>query len=235
MLKLVESSRDTSLAAKSQASTAYTRLKADLLAGRVVPGERLKISDLAASLEVSPGAIREALSRLVPEQLVVAIDQKGFIVASLSIEDLEELTDLRCEIEAIALRRSVERADADWEAAILGAAHRLRRTPIPATADGNAEWMERHDKFHTSLVGGCGNRRLLELHAHLFQQSNRYRSMALSMETGRNLEAEHQALVDAALDHDAERLVDLTTRHFRETTALIVGAARLQNTSINRS
>jgi GntR family carbon starvation induced transcriptional regulator len=232
MLKLVESNRETA-AAKSQASTAYTRLKADVLSGRVVPGERLKISELAASLEVSPGAIREALSRLVPEQLVVAIDQKGFIVAPLSIEDLEELTDLRCEIEAIALRRSVARADPEWEVAILGAAHRLRRTPVPASADTSAEWMERHDKFHAALVSGCGNRRLLELHAQLFQQSNRYRSMTLSMGTGRNLEAEHQALVDAALDHNADLLVDLTTRHFRETTALIVGAARRQKSSGN--
>jgi DNA-binding GntR family transcriptional regulator len=55
MLTLVESNRDT-VAVKSQASTAYARLKADLLSGRVVPGERLKISELAASLEVSPGA-----------------------------------------------------------------------------------------------------------------------------------------------------------------------------------
>lgn len=227
MLRLVETANAEPSSARSQTSTAYARLRSDIVSGRMAPGERLKINDLAALLEVSPGAIREALSRLLPEQLVVSRDQKGFVVAPLSIEDLQDLTDLRCEVEAIALRRAVERGDPAWEAAILGAAHRLRRTPMIAEDHSlAAEWVDRHAAFHTAFVGACASPRLSTLHAQLYQQSERYRGLSVLVESDRNVEAEHQALVDAALDRDAQRLIELTVRHFQATTALIVTAAR---------
>jgi GntR family carbon starvation induced transcriptional regulator len=227
MLRLVETTKAASVPPPSQTSAAYTRLRSDILSGRLAPGERLKINDLAALLGVSPGAIREALSRLVPEQLVVSRDQKGFVVAPLSIEDLQDLTDLRCDVEAIALRRAVERGDTAWEGAILAAAHRLRRTPmIDADRSIALDWVDRHAAFHAAFVGTCGSARLLTLHAQLYEQSERYRGLSVLVDADRNVEAEHQALVDAALDRDTARLVELTVAHFRTTTALIVTAAR---------
>jgi GntR family carbon starvation induced transcriptional regulator len=161
MLSLVPPPDKDANGPRSQTSVAYEKLRADILAGRYAPGEKLKIADLAALLEVSPGAVREALSRLVPEQLVVSRDQRGCVVAPLSIDDLEDLTDLRCEIEAIALRRSVANGDAEWEAAVLAAAHRLRRTTMLSPPDHSLtpEWVVRHAAFHAALVGACGSRR----------------------------------------------------------------------------
>jgi GntR family carbon starvation induced transcriptional regulator len=230
MLHLVESSSTETEGPRSQTSFAYGQLRADILAGRYAPGERLKISDLAKALEVSPGAIREALSRLVPDQLVVSRDQKGFTVAPLSVEDLEDLTDLRCEIEAIALRRSVEHGGPDWEGTVLAAAHRLRRTQIVSETDHSltADWVERHAAFHMALVSACDSPRLITLHAQLYEQSERYRGLSVlaQSEEKRDVATEHQAIVDAALDRDADRLIGLVLTHFRRTTALIVDAAR---------
>jgi GntR family carbon starvation induced transcriptional regulator len=221
MLHLVESSSTETEGPRSQTSFAYGQLRADILAGRYAPGERLKISDLAKALEVSPGAIREALSRLVPDQLVVA---------PLSVEDLEDLTDLRCEIEAIALRRSVEHGGPDWEGTVLAAAHRLRRTQIVSETDHSltADWVERHAAFHMALVSACDSPRLITLHAQLYEQSERYRGLSVlaQSEEKRDVATEHQAIVDAALDRDADRLIGLVLTHFRRTTALIVDAAR---------
>ena len=229
MLKLVESLQGAPVEPRSQTSLAYARLRQDVLSGRYAPGEKLKIVELAAVLEVSPGAVREALSRLVPEQLVVSRDQKGFVVAPLSVEDLEDLTELRCEVEAIALRRSVVRGDTGWEASVLAAAHRLRCMSMSSPASDRViapGWAARHAEFHTALVSACGSRRLLALHAQLYQQSERYRALSLHAEAERDIGAEHQSLVDAALDRDTELLVELTLGHIRRTTALIVAAAR---------
>ncbi len=228
MLSLVETSDAEPVGRLSQSSAAYARLRSDILAGRYVPGEKLKIAEIATALAVSPGAVREALSRLVPEQLVVSRDQKGFVAAPLSITDLEDLTDLRCEIEAVALRRSVERGDMDWEASILASAHRLRRTPMHADVERSLtpQWVIQHAAFHTALVSACGSLRLLNLHAQLYQQSERYRGLSVRVETDRDVSNEHQELVDAALDRKADALIDLMLTHFRETTALIVDAAR---------
>ncbi len=228
MLTLVESFAAEPIGPRSQTSAAYARLRSDILAGRYAPGEKLKISDLAAALAVSPGAIREALSRLVPEQLVVSRDQKGFLVAPLSIEDLEDLTDLRCEVEGVALRRAVQRGDMEWEASILASAHRLRRTEMYAKVDRSLapQWVVQHAAFHTALVGACGSKRLLSLHTQLYQQSERYRGLSVHVETHRDVGDEHQKIVDAALDRNAEALVELMLTHLKATTALIVDAAR---------
>jgi DNA-binding GntR family transcriptional regulator len=227
MLRLADAPVDGAEGPRSQTSLAYGKLRQDILSGRLKPGDKLKIADLAVTLEVSPGAIREALSRLVPEGLTVSRDQRGFIVTPLSITDLEDLTDLRCEIEAIALRRSVQRGGVDWEARVLAAAHRLKNTRQRAETDGTLtpEWVRQHGAFHTALVAACGSRRLLDLHARLYEQSERYRGLSAHVTEVRNVPAEHQELVDAALARDAERLVASAVSHMRTTTRLIVAAA----------
>jgi GntR family carbon starvation induced transcriptional regulator len=154
---------------RSQTSMAYELIRSDILGGRLMPEKKLKIANLAEELNVSPGAVREALSRLIPEQLVISRDQRGFVVAPLSLADLSELTDLRCEIEAIALRRSVEFSDVNWEANILAAEHRLRNGHSGLSDDdAKRVWTQNHAAFHTALVSACGSRRLLALHAQLY-------------------------------------------------------------------
>ena len=226
MLRLIENELADPDAPRSQTSATYARLKADILAGKVNPGEKLKINDLAAQLEVSPGAVREALSRLVPEGFVVSRDQRGFTVAPISIEDLLDLTRLRCDIEEIALRRAVAEGDAAWEGAILATAHRLRRTPRVVDDMPNFEWLTAHEAFHRALVDGAKSPRLLAINSQLYQQLERYRILGWNADRTRDVDDEHQALVDAALDRDADTLVAHAWRHFDRTAELIVESAR---------
>jgi GntR family carbon starvation induced transcriptional regulator len=209
----------------NQTSMAYGAIRSDILSGRLVPEKKLKIQELAALLDVSPGAVREALSRLVPEQLVVSRDQRGFIVAPLSLTDLADLTDMRCEIEAIALRRSVKLGDRNWEANVLAAKHRLgsRSSAMRHDEDVRRTWAQNHAAFHTVLVSACGSRRLLALYAQLYEQSERYRGLLrFHREGGRDVDAEHHKIVELVLARDAEGLVKAMVDHLRLTTELIV-------------
>ena len=70
----------------SATQNTYDRIRADLLACRIEPGARLKIGELCQTLSVSLSAVREALSRLSSEGLVVAEPQRGFRVAPISAE-----------------------------------------------------------------------------------------------------------------------------------------------------
>lgn len=225
MLSRVRSEEGDAAAPRSQTSWTYEVVRGDILAGRHAPGQKLKIQELAAELKVSPGAVREALSRLVPEQLVVSRDQRGFVVAPLSIADLMDLTDLRCEIEAIALRRAVARGDVHWEGQILAAAHRIRVTEARLPDGGlNPDWVSSHAGFHAALVSACGSRRLLALHARLYEQSERYRGLSAYVVSNRDVAQEHQAIVDMALARDADALIAATLDHIRSTTDLIIAS-----------
>ncbi|HWM70689.1 MAG TPA: FCD domain-containing protein [Steroidobacteraceae bacterium] len=220
-------SQEASDSPRSQASLAYAQIKRNIVAGRLAPGAKLKINEMAVSLAVSPGAIREALSRLAAETLVVGKDQKGFIVSPLSVADLRDLTELRCEIEALALRQSISSGGVDWEARVLAAAHRLTGSTRMLDAAGqslNPEWLQRHESFHAALVSGCTNKRILALHTSLYEQSERYRGLSVRLEAKRDVAGEHRRIAEAVRSRDAQRTIDLAVGHIRKTTLIIVAA-----------
>ena len=118
---------------KSLTSLAFARIRNDILLGVLRPSERLKIQALSEHYGIGATAVREALSRLVTDGLVESEDQKGFCVGAVSREDLIDLTETRIAIESMALRKSIELGNLDWEAQVLSSYHRLSRTPAPTT------------------------------------------------------------------------------------------------------
>lgn len=220
-----EMSRD---AAHNLTQGAYEGLRADLLACRITPGSRLKIQELCARFSVSLGAVREALSRLTSEGLVISEPQRGFRAAPISIADLKDLTMVRIEVEALCLKRAIEFGTVDWEARLVAAFHRLSRTPERVARDpvrSADEWADAHASFHAALVEAADSPWLLRLHAQLYAQSERYRrlSVPLSNET-RDVGQEHREILDAALRRDASTAVTLLSRHLDATTGILLEA-----------
>ena len=186
---------------------------------------------------VSLGAVREALSRLGAEGLVIPEAQKGYYVSPLSIDELLDLTEARAEIERIALVRSVERGDLDWETCLVAAWHRLSRLDERARRNGGEapdqqvldQWWVAHSGFHRALVAACGSDKLLQIRFHLFELAERYRrfSAPIADEKKRDVPAEHRAMFDAAVARNAPLAGQLIAEHLRSTASLIVNSSRL--------
>jgi DNA-binding GntR family transcriptional regulator len=130
----------------------------ELLNGVLRPGQKLRMVELAGRFGVSQSVVREALTRLGERGLVVASPQRGFRVRELSVADIAELTELRVEIETVALRLAIDRGDIPWETGVITAFHILERTPV-----ADEEWAARHREFHHALIAGCNNLRLQEV------------------------------------------------------------------------
>ncbi len=209
----------------SLTQAAYERLRRDVLSCRLQPGQRLKINELCSRLQVSLGAIREALSRLTSEGLIVAAPQRGFSVAPISIDELHDLTMVRLQIEETCLRAAIRHGDQAWESRVVAALHLLCQTPERPQDDpaGLSEtWLEAHAEFHAALVSSCGSPWLLRLRAQLYVQAERYRRLGVSLtRPSYDLRAEHQAIAAAILARDAEHAVNLMTRHMTTTTLAI--------------
>jgi DNA-binding GntR family transcriptional regulator len=210
----------------SRTEEAHARLRADILAGRHRPGDRLRILDLAAALGVSHTVVREALCRLSSDGLVLAEAQRGFRVTPVSAKELADLTDLRVSIECEALRRSIERGDIAWESRIVASAHALARTAERAPDDNvrlSDEWSREHETFHAALVSACDSDVLLRVRATLFEQSERYRRLSVPLaDEHRDIEGEHRRLTAAVLEHDADRATGILEHHLRTTTAVLL-------------
>ena len=210
---------------RSLTTLAYERLREDILRARLAPSERLRIQALSERYGIGATAIREALSRLITDGLVEAEDQRGFTVASVSREELLDLTQTRIEIEQMALRMAVANGDVEWESHVLSSFHRLSRAEAqPLTGETLAAWALAHRQFHDALIVGCGSRWTLRLCRLLYDQTERYRNLSVqpAKKRKRNVGKEHRELMEAAIARDADALCKLIDAHFRETTKLIL-------------
>jgi DNA-binding GntR family transcriptional regulator len=202
----------------------YEALRADILNTRIEPGSKLKIAQLSNRFGVSLSVVREALTRLGEQRLVVANPQRGFSVVGLSVSDLDDLTNVRTQIESMALRDSIAHGGVAWEAEVVAALHRLERTEIYADpAHVNPDWLDLHRAYHHSLVAGGASTRLREMANTLRDNAELYRmwSRTWAHDVDRDLQAEHRAIMTAALSGNEEAAVAALSQHIARTTAAL--------------
>jgi DNA-binding GntR family transcriptional regulator len=116
-----------------------------------------------------------------------------------------------------------------WESKLVAATHRLSRTPERDPGDPeriNDDWAEAHAAFHRALVEGCDSTWLMRLRGRLYDQSERYRRVSVPLtRSNRNIEQEHQQIVKATLDRDAEAATSLLAAHLQATDTILLSAA----------
>ncbi len=217
------------------AQAVYARLATDILNGHLAPGTKLRLQTMCDAYHVSMSPLREALACLAGRGLVVQDGQRGFRVAQASANDLHDVTETRVSIETTALRFSIERGDDAWEAAVLGAHHRLSRRPRSEKLLIDEAWEELHRGYHMALIAACGLPRLLAVCTMLHDHFDRYRRLAV-LHGGRHpaLKSSHGAIVKAALAKDVEQAGRLLAAHIRESAAqfaLLLGADGLAQLS----
>jgi len=202
----------------------YEALRSDILNSRFEPGSKLKIANLGTRFGVSLSVVREALTRLGEQGLVVANPQRGFSVIELSINDLDDLTNTRMQIEPMAMRDSVAHGGVAWEGQVVAAHHQLERTEVYIDADRvNPEWLDAHRAYHQALVAGGCSPRLRSIANALRDNAELYRmwSRTWAHDVDRDLAAEHRAIMIAAISADADAAAEALSQHIARTTAAI--------------
>ncbi|MFD0981079.1 GntR family transcriptional regulator [Tropicimonas aquimaris] len=209
----------------TRTSVIYGDLRSSILDGSLRPGTKLNVRDLSAQFDTGLSPVREALNRLAMEGLADHTDNRGFFVPPVSVPELQDLTQARCWMNDLGIRRSIEFGDAGWEEQVLLSCHRLSRTPRDA-ADGSRgpdpAWNAAHKSFHQALVSACGSNWLIETCSQLYDSAERYRSLARLAGVSRSdPRDEHHEIMTAALDRDADRAATLLTDHFQRTAQLV--------------
>lgn len=218
---------------KTLSDEAYRRMRDDLIAGRLVPGSRLRVEQLKADYEISASPLREALSRLASEGLVTAEGQRGFRASKLSLSDLEDITRMRILLETQAIEESVFRGDDAWESQLVAAHHHLAKAE-PRTAASSSlhfsDWEQRNRAFHDALVAACTSRWLLHFRFVIYDQHERYRRIAISHpEIPRDVRDEHRLILEAALARDIPGAIELSAVHIQRTGDMVREVLRNAN------
>jgi DNA-binding GntR family transcriptional regulator len=196
----------------------YQRLRDDIVEGRLAPGEKLRVEHLKARYDVGAGTLREAITRLVSDALVVAEGQRGFRVAPMALADLEDLTRLRLHIEIDALRQSIRRGDAAWRAQLQQAFDELSAFEQPIRPDLRPRWEQLNARFHEALIAACDSPWTLKVLRLLGRHSERYRRFTIGLaEEGRDVHAEHRQIFEMAMSGQEARAALALEVHIRST------------------
>ncbi|WP_202913023.1 GntR family transcriptional regulator [Acuticoccus sediminis] len=215
--------RDTTKGKATVAGRVADRLREQILLGQLEPGRKLKLDALRDSFGISVSSLREAVTRLVADGLLVAEEQKGYTVAPISLANLDEVTRLRMELEPLALRAAIANGGLDWETDVTAAVYRLNHTVrVPGDAASVEAWELAHNAFHLALIDRCDMPLLLSFHRTLMNMNDRYRRIFMARsEEQRDVTQEHAAIAEAATRRDGEAAAALLAAHIDRTGAAL--------------
>jgi DNA-binding GntR family transcriptional regulator len=198
------------------------KLTREIHSGRLGPGQKLVEATLAEQYGVSRGPVREAIRALEGQQMVKVLPNRGAVVTSLSVADLQEIYDLLVELERLALT-AVPSPIADEQ---LVPMERLVERMGRSLGDADA-WLALNDEFHLTLYRASGRERICRLIADLLSTLRPYSRQYLRL-PDRLVEAneEHQPILDAARSGQSGVLQSLTRQHRLQAAAVMVNEIR---------
>ena len=161
-------------------------LREQILHGTIKPGGRINVRQLEKVFGVSHIPIREAIRRLEAEGLVVNVPQRGAVAAAASLDELDDVYDLRRIVEPQVLRRAVAKISDNDRDSIKAAFLRLERAENGAK---DVPFSEAHWDFHWSVLAPGATGEIERLVHKLWRVADRYVRLTNSV------------VVDVAHDH----------------------------------
>lgn len=214
----------------------YRRVRADIVYGRLAPGQKLTLERMRSAYGSAVSTLREIFNGLASEGLITAEGARGFEVASISPRNLQEIAAMRQLLECDALRRSFGAGDVEWEGRVVAAHHKLATLEKRMAAGDRSEEevLRRYDwEFHNALISACGSRVLLEMHAGIYEKYLRYLMLA-SVFRGEPVVAEHRNLLNCALERDWRSAQATTITHIQDCVTQMVSGDWWRNDFIVR-
>lgn len=196
-------------------------LRKAILQGDFEPGQRLIQSELAESLDVSRMPIREALRKLEAEGLVKLEPHRGAIVKPMNVEDVEEIYELRANLEKMAVQKSVPKMTKEDLRKLEKLVKEMEK------AEDSDDFISSNIAFHHLLIKRCPWSRLLSFIETLWNGFPQQTPTLLSGQVDFS-NVEHRQILSAVEEGDADKAAGLVTEHIRRT-----GTALVENMSIN--
>ena len=180
-----------------------------ILGGELAPGAKLNETDIAGELRVSRGPVREAFRALEQAGLVRTEKNRGVFVRQVSLEEANEIYEVRAALEGLIGRLAAGRIhpeEVDKIRAVVKRMHAVARTL-------NAEaYYALNVEFHDLLATAAGNRTLHDKYRRIVNELDLYRRETL-LRGAENIPLstrDHEAIVNAVAKGDenlAERLL----------------------------
>lgn len=205
------------------------QIRQDIISGTLAPGAKIKLEQAKEHYSISVSSLREILSRLTTENLVLAEGQRGFEVSPASLKELDELADLRTVLETHAIGLSFAAGNLEWEGRIVAAHHKLaaaEKRLLAGDASRTIDWVRYDWEFHQAIVSACNSATLMETLSSVFDRFLRYHMLAQSFR-GKAVVDDHRLLFELALKRDVEGARAIIRRHILSGVEHVVKSGRI--------
>ena len=193
------------------ADRAYTELRDRLVTLRIAPGEPIDEDLLGGELGIGRTPVREAIKRLALENLVTVYPRRGTFASEINITDLAYISDVRVQLESLAARRAAQHATRAQRESARELIAELQRS---RGSDDTAALMELDTRVHRFLYESAGNPFLEETLARYLNLSLRIWYVVLDRLPHLFARVhEHEALLRAIVDGDADRAHEIVGEH----------------------
>lgn len=155
-------------ASSTQQDDVYAQLRRSLTVGHFLPGQRLKIRDVAAAIGVGQMPVRAALQRLAAEGALVNVPNAGVTVPRLAVAEFEDLLQTRLLLEGEAAERGAARLQPAQRTALAGLCERMG---VALQAQDHTAYLALNDDFHVTLYRAAGSPTLFGLIDTLWLQA----------------------------------------------------------------
>jgi DNA-binding GntR family transcriptional regulator len=190
----------------------FRSLKDEILNGVLPPGIQLRQEAVAEKYGVSRAPVREALHQLESEGLLTSELHKGAFVSNRSLDEVEEMLDIRQALEMQALKLAVPRITPQ----IIEDARKI--LTVYDQSDDPLEWRDLNVAFHMALYAPCNRPRLIKMIEDVVLVNYRFLRTYISSTVGRSApQDEHHMILDACAAGDAERALQLLDMHLTHT------------------
>jgi len=207
----------------------FRQIRQDIISGTLAPGAKIKLEQAKERYSISVSSLREILSRLTTENLVLAEGQRGFEVSPASRKELEELADLRTVLEGHAADLSFASGNLEWEGRIVAAHHKLaaaEKKLLAGDASRTIDWVRYDWEFHQAIVSACNSATLMETLSSVFDRFLRYHMLAQSFR-GQAVVEDHKLLFELALKRDIDGARTVIHRHIQSGVEHVLRSGRI--------
>ena len=194
----------------------YQTIRQEILAGRLQPGQRLRLTEIADRFDISEMPVREALRKLEHDGLIEFESHRGATVSDLGLDRIVEIIATRTYLEVYAVIEAVPFHTKESIDELKTLVAKMKKTKEPA------QYSDLNRRFHRLLADPCPNAFLKSEIEQLWNKVWRTRTQSLfQMIPGRMGDAtkEHEQILDAVIDGKASRLQAALMAHREETLA----------------
>lgn len=204
---------------------AYENIKKQIIQGNIKPRTWLREQELSDAMEISRAPIREAFNQLERDGLIEICPRKGARVVSLSEKEVENIFEIRENLELLAIKKSLKSIPLENLDQL---AKKFKQYSVKTTEKSNRlQYLALDKEFHDSLTNRCDNQMLIKLLSSIQEKIHWLRGYSLDTHSFVQSIEEHLAIIEAIQKKNEILVVSNLVRHLERAKVSIIREIRI--------